>query len=761
MKKLVSYCVLCLLAGSFLTYGQQSPNQVNKDEIERKVDSLLGLMTLVEKVGQMNQYNGFWDVTGPTPDEGDAAKKYEHLRSGLVGSMLNVQGTEEVRKVQKIAVEESRLGIPLIIAFDVIHGYKTISPIPLAEAASWDLEAIRKSAGVAAQEAAASGINWTFAPMVDISRDARWGRVMEGAGEDPFLGAKIGYARVKGFQGDDLSEVNTVAACAKHFAGYGFSEAGRDYNTVDVGTSTLHNIIFPPFKAAIEADVKTFMNSFNELNGIPATGNRFLQRDVLKQAWNYQGFVVSDWGSLSEMISHGYARDGKQAAMLAANAGSDMDMESYLYVKHLEDLVKEGKVDEALIDDSVRRILRVKYELGLMDDPYRYCDPEREKTVIGSQGNQDLVLDMAKKSIVLLKNETDLLPLKKNGMKIAVIGALADDKDSPLGSWRLAADANTAVSVLEGLNSYKGNEITYAKGVDLITEEASFIMETKINTTDRSGIEEAVEAAKGKDVVLMVLGEHGFQSGEGRSRASLDLPGLQQELLEAVYKVNKNIVLLLMNGRPLTINWAAENVPTILEVWHLGTQSGNAIAQVLYGDYNPSGKLPMTFPRSVGQVPIYYNFKNTGRPTIPAPDLVFWSHYIDESNDPLYEFGYGLSYTDFEYSNLRLSESSFSGDGSITVSFTLKNTGSYAGTEVAQMYIRDLFGSVTRPVRELKGFELVSLQPGESKTVNFKIDRELISYYTANDRWEAEPGEFKVFIGGSSNATMEIGFTYE
>ncbi|WP_373071728.1 beta-glucosidase BglX [Zeaxanthinibacter enoshimensis] len=761
MKKLVSYCVLCLLAGSFFAFGQQSSNPVNKDEIERKVDSLLGMMTLAEKVGQMNQYNGFWDVTGPTPDEGDAAKKYEHLRSGLVGSMLNVQGTEEVRKVQKIAVEESRLGIPLIIAFDVIHGYKTISPIPLAEAASWDLDAIRKSAGVAAEEAAASGINWTFAPMVDISRDARWGRVMEGAGEDPFLGAKIGYARVKGFQGDDLSAVNTLAACAKHFAGYGFSEAGRDYNTVDVGTSTLHNIIFPPFKAAIEADVKTFMNSFNELNGIPATGNRFLQRDVLKQAWNYQGFVVSDWGSLSEMISHGYARDGKQAAMLAANAGSDMDMESYLYVKHLEDLVKEGKVDETLIDDSVRRILRVKYELGLMDDPYQYCDPEREKEVIGSQENQELVLDMAKKSIVLLKNESDLLPLKKNGMKIAVIGALADDKDSPLGSWRLAADANTAVSVLEGLNSYKGNEITYAKGVDLITEEASFIMETKINTTDRSGIEEAVEAAKGKDVVLMVLGEHGFQSGEGRSRASLDLPGLQQELLEAVYKVNKNIVLLLMNGRPLTINWAAENVPSILEVWHLGTQSGNAIAQVLYGDYNPSGKLPMTFPRSVGQVPIYYNYKNTGRPTIPAPDLVFWSHYIDESNDPLYEFGYGLSYTDFEYSNLRLSDSSFSGDGSITVSFTLENTGSYAGTEVAQMYIRDLFGSVTRPVRELKGFELVSLQPGESKTVNFKIDRELISYYTANEHWEAEPGDFKVFIGGSSNATMERGFTYE
>ncbi len=758
MKNLVYLWLLVVLMGADFTYAQDV--SAKSDEIGQKVDSLLGLMTLAEKVGQMNQYNGFWDVTGPTPDEGDAAKKYEHLRSGMVGSMLNVQGTEEVRKVQKIAVEETRLGIPLIIAFDVIHGYKTISPIPLAEAASWDLDAIRKSAGVAAEEAAASGINWTFAPMVDISRDARWGRVMEGAGEDPFLGAKIGYARVKGFQGDDLSAVNTVAACAKHFAGYGFSEAGRDYNTVDVGTSTLHNVIFPPFKATIEADVKTFMNAFNELNGIPATGNRFLQREVLKEDWGYEGFVVSDWGSMSEMISHGYAKDGKHAALLAANAGSDMDMESYLYVKHLQDLVEEGKVDKALIDDSVRRILRVKYELGLMDDPYRYCDPEREQEVIGSQKNQDLVLDMAKKSIVLLKNETELLPLKKSGMKIALIGPLAADKDSPLGSWRLAADANTAVSVFEGLEAYKGNEITYAKGVDLITEEASFIKETKINTSDRTGIEEAVEAAKGKDVVLMVLGGHGFQSGEGRSRASLDLPGLQQELLEEVYKVNTNIVLLLMNGRPLTINWAAENVPSILEVWHLGTQSGNAIAEVLYGDHNPSGKLPMTFPRSVGQVPIYYNYKNTGRPTIPAPDLVFWSHYIDESNDPLYEFGYGLSYTDFEYSDLRLSDDSFSGNGSITVTFNLKNTGSYAGTEVAQMYIRDLFGSVTRPVRELKGFELVTLEPGESKTVNFTVDKELISYYTANEKWEAEPGDFKVFVGGSSNATMEAGFTY-
>jgi beta-glucosidase len=756
---LMAALFLCSLQ---ILYSQSisAPQARGEAGIAKKVDSLLSLMTLAEKVGQMNQYNGFWNVTGPAPSEGDAARKYEHLRTGRVGSMLNVRGTEEVRKVQKIAVEETRLGIPLIIGFDVIHGYKTISPIPLAEAASWDMEAIRKSSGVAAAEAAASGINWTFAPMVDISWDPRWGRIMEGAGEDPFLGSKIAFARVRGFQGDDLAATNTVAACTKHFAGYGFSEGGKDYNTVDIGMGRLQNTIFPPFLATIDAGVRTFMNSFNELDGIPATGNAFLQRTILKGEWGFKGFVVSDWGSVNEMISHGYAADGRQAAMLAARAGSDMDMESYQYVNHLENLVNEGAVKEALIDDAVRRILTVKYDLGLMDDPYRYCDPVREKEVLGSKENNDLVLDMARKSIVLLKNEGNLLPLAKTGQSIGLIGALASDKDSPLGSWRLAADPNSAVSVLEGLQKYDGNTLRFEKGPALTTGDPAFILETKINTSDRSGFAEAVAAAKDKDVVIMVLGEHGFQTGEGRSRSELDLPGLQQELLEAVYAVNKNIVLVLMNGRPLTINWADEHIPAILETWHLGTQSGNAIAQVIYGDYNPSGKLPMTFPRSVGQIPVHYDHKNTGRPTIPAPDLVFWSHYIDIGNDPLYPFGHGLSYAKFQYTNLRLSADSFAGDGSIQATVTLTNNGSYEGTEVVQFYLRDLVGSRTRPVKELKGFELVTLKPGASREVSLKIDKSLLQYYSGNNIWEAEPGDFRIFVGGSSKTALESGFSF-
>ena len=761
MKKAGIIIVIVILSLLGCNNSNQSPKLYDtKDEINEKVDSLISLMTLQEKIGQMNQYNGFWNVTGPTPKEGDAAKKYDHLRTGMVGSMLNVKGVEEVRKVQKIAVEESRLGIPLIIGFDVIHGYKTISPIPLAEAASWDMEAIKKSAAVAAAESAASGINWTFAPMVDISRDARWGRVMEGAGEDPFLGSKIAYARVKGFQGDDLSAVNTVAATAKHFAGYGFSESGRDYNTVDVGTSTLYNTIFPPFKATIEADVKTFMNSFNELNGIPATGSKFLQRDILKEKWNFDGFVVSDWGSIVEMKNHGYAKDDKEAAMLAANAGSDMDMESYLYVNHLEELIAEGNVNENLIDDAVKRILKVKFELGLFEDPYKYCDVDREKRVVGSKEIHEAVLDMAKKSIVLLKNEKNLLPLKKKGQKIALIGPLAADKNSPLGSWRIAADDNTAISVLEGMQQYKGNILTHKKGADLVIGNPAFVFETEINETDTSGFQAAVNTAKNADVVVMVLGEYGFQSGEARSRTNLDLPGVQQQLLEAVYKVNKKVVLVLMNGRPLTINWADKNIPAIVEAWHLGTESGNAIAQVLYGDYNPSGKLPMTFPRNVGQVPIYYNYKNTGRPTYPGDNLVFWSHFSDEENTPLYPFGYGLSYTTFKYDNLKLSTSSFKENEKIEVSFSLTNTGDHEGKEVCQLYIRDLFGSITRPVKELKGFEMVSLKPGETKQVMFTINKEMLKFYTTNEKWETETGDFKVFIGGSSYTKLEADFEF-
>jgi beta-glucosidase len=717
--------------------------------IKKRVENLLSQMTLDEKIGQMNQYNGFWDLTGPAPKEGDAANKYDHLKKGWVGSMLNVRGVENVKKVQKIAVEESRLGIPLIIGFDVIHGYETLTPIPLAEAASWDLKAIKKSAEMAAEEAAAAGINWTFAPMVDISRDARWGRVMEGAGEDPFLGSKIASARVLGFQGNDLSKHNTIVACAKHFAGYGFSESGRDYNTVDVGTSTLYNVIFPPFQASIDSGVRTFMNSFNELNGVPATGNKYLQREILKKKWGFEGFMVSDWGSIMEMIAHGHAKDHKHAAEIAVNAGSDMDMESYAYVNHLSSLIKEGKVNISTVNDAVKRILTVKFELGLFDDPYKYLDKKREKEVIGNVKIHEASLDMAKKSIVLLKNQNQLLPLKKEGQKIALIGALAADKTSPLGSWRIAAKDKTAVSVLEGMQQYKGNTLTYVKGADLTIGSSDFINEVKLNTTNKEGFKEAINAARKADVVVMVLGENGFQSGEARSRTNLDLPGVQQDLLEAVFKVNKNIVLVLNNGRPLTINWADDNVPAIVEAWQLGTESGNAIAQVLYGDYNPSGKLPMSFPRNVGQIPIYYNYKNTGRPG-PKKE-VFWSHYQDVENTPLYPFGYGLSYTTFKYSNL---EATVTGN-EVDVSFTVTNTGFYKGKEVAQLYIRDIVASITRPVRELKGFELLELKPKESKRAEFKLTKKELGFFNNSGNFILEPGDFKIFVGGSSITDLE------
>ena len=714
------------------------------NDMDSKIEDLLGQMTLEEKIGQMNLYNGFWEITGPAPQEGDAKAKYDHFKQGLVGAVLNVKGVENVRELQKLVVEESRLGIPLLFGYDVIHGHKTLAPIPLAEAASWDMAAIEHSARIAAIEASALGINWTYAPMVDISRDARWGRVMEGAGEDPYLGSAVAAARVKGFQGDDLSAHNTIAACAKHFAGYGFAEAGRDYNTVDVGTSTLHNMVLPPFKAAVDAGVSSVMNSFNILNGIPATGDRFLQRDILKDGWGFQGFIVSDWGSNGEMIAHGFARDMEHVAALSVNAGCDMDMESYAYVNHLKAQVESGAVDEALIDDAVRRILGIKFALGLFDDPYKYCDETREKELLYHEDHQQEVLDIAKKSIVLLKNEGNVLPLAKDQKSIALIGALGNDNNSPLGGWRLGSDDSTAVSVLAGLSEYSDN-ISYAKGADVALGETTFINEVDINETDKSGFNEAVALARNSEVVLMVLGEHGFQSGEGRSRAQIDLPGVQQELLEAVYEVNKNIILILMNGRPLALPWAQEHLPAILECWQLGTQTGNAVAQVVFGDYNPSGKLPMSFPRSVGQVPLYYNHYSTGRPD--AIDLVFWSHYIDESNDPLYPFGFGLSYTEFEYSDLKIEAS---GQSPVQVSVTVTNTGELTGEEVVQLYLQDPVASTVRPVKELKGFEKISLDAGESREVSFSLTDAELGFFDGQGNFKVEPGNFNVMVGTSS-----------
>lgn len=757
--KITSITLLTLFAITTMN-AQNKPHLDKTKSTEERIDLLLKQMTLEEKVGQMNQYNGFWEVTGPAPKGGTAELKYEHLRKGWVGSMLTVRGVKNVRAVQKIAVEETRLGIPLIIGFDVIHGYKTLSPIPLAEAASWDLVAIKKSAQVAADEASASGINWTFGPNVDISRDARWGRVMEGAGEDSYLGSKIAVARITGFQGDkmeDLAKVNTIAACAKHFAAYGFAESGRDYNTVDISNSTLYNVVLPPFKAASDAGVATFMNSFNILNGVPATGNTFLQREILKGKWNFKGFVISDWASIREMIPHGFAKDGSDATLKAVTAGSDMDMESHLYVNELAKLVRDGKIKESLIDDSVRRILRIKFELGLFDDPYKYCDEQREKAVIGSKANNDAVLDMAKKSIVLLKNEGTILPLKKSGQKIALIGALANDKTSPLGSWRIASDDETAVSVLEAMQQYKNNTLTYEKGADLTIGKTTFIDELVFNTTDKSGFEAAKKIAKNADVVVMVLGEHGFQSGEGRSRTNLDLPGVQQELLEEIYKVNPNIVLVLNNGRPLALPWAAEKIPAIVEAWQLGTQSGNAIAQVLYGDYNPSGKLPISFPRNVGQCPIYYNNYSTGRP-VDAEKNVFWSHYSDVEKTPLFSFGFGLSYTRFDYKNLKINKSEFNKGEVISVSVELTNSGNYDGKEVVQLYIHDVTASLARPVKELKGFELVELKKGETKTITLTLTEKELGFFDNNGNYLVESGTFKVMVGGSSDKGLEGSF---
>ncbi|MFM6954262.1 MAG: beta-glucosidase BglX [Sphingobacteriaceae bacterium] len=724
--------------------GVFAQKQVAIDPIDGKVTALLAKMTLEEKIGQMNQYNGFYEATGPVPKEGSAKLKYDHLKSGLVGAVLNVRGVAEVRKLQEIAVKQTRLGIPLLFGSDVIHGYKTLSPIPLAEAASWDLQAIEQSARMAAEEASAVGVNWTFAPMVDITRDARWGRVMEGAGEDPYLGSLIAQARVRGFQGKSLADKTSIAACAKHFAGYGFAESGKDYNTVDVGTYTLYNTILPPFKAASDEGIATFMNSFNTLNGVPSTANKFLQRDILKNSWGFKGFVVSDWGSGLEMIDHGFAKDLKQVTELAANAGSDMDMESYAYVTYLKTLVEEGKVAINVIDDAVSRILRVKFELGLFDNPYKYCDAKREKTELYSPSHLATALDMAKKSIVLLKNNQNLLPLAKTQKNIALIGALAADKNSPLGNWRMGSDDYSATSVAEGLTA-AGISYTYAKGADVITNEASFPTELKINTTDTTGFAEAVALAKKSEVVIMVLGEHGMQSGEGRSRSKLDLPGVQQQLLEAVYRVNKNIVLVVMSGRPLVLTWANEHIPAILEAWQLGTTTGTALTQVLVGDYNPSGKLPMSFPRSVGQLPLYYNHFSTGRPG-PKTE-VFWSHYTDESNEALYPFGYGLSYTQFAYSNLN---TKLATDGSIQVSVQLSNTGKYAGVEVVQLYIRDKVASTVRPVQELKGFKKVYLKPGESSTILFTLSTSELGFYTENGAFVVEPGEFEIMVGTNS-----------
>ncbi|OQP44485.1 glycosyl hydrolase [Niastella yeongjuensis] len=709
-----------------------------KKTIDQRVDSVLKLMTLDEKVGQLNQYSSKEELTGPAGENSNIAQE---IKAGKVGSMLNVRGADRTRRMQVLAMQ-ARLKIPLIFGQDVIHGYKVTFPIPLAEVASWDLGTIEQGSRIAAIETAASGVHWTFAPMVDIARDPRWGRVMEGAGEDPYLGSLVAKARVKGFQGKGLGNLDAIMACAKHFAAYGAAIGGRDYNSVDMSERTLWEVYLPPFRAAAEAGAATFMNSFNDLNGIPATGNAYLQRNILKGKWKFPGFVVSDWGSIGEMVPHGFVKDKKDAAESAIKAGSDMDMESRSYTAHLAQLVKEGKVPVALVDDAVKRILRKKFELGLFDDPYRFSNAQRETDQVGIPQHREVAKDMARKSIVLLKNEKGVLPLSKNTKTIAVIGPLAKSEDDMLGFWSVGwPDNSDVVSQWEGIQNKVGNtaKLLYAKGCD-------------VSDTSRAGFAEAITAAQNADVVIVSVGERRDMSGEAKSRSDIHLPGVQEELLQALQATGKPVVVLINAGRPLVFNWTADNMPAILYTWWLGSEAGNAIADVLFGDYNPAGKLPMTFPRTEGQIPIYYNYYNTGR---PAPDddnpARYRSGYIDLQKSPRFAFGYGLSYTTFTYSDLQLNKTAMNASDSIVVSFKLTNSGKVAGEEVVQLYLRDEVATLVRPVKELKDFTKLLLQPGETKTVRFVIKKDKLSFYNNQLQWMAEPGAFDLMIGSSSS----------
>lgn len=743
---------LPVLAGSGTSSQERGAlPRVPAGSIERAVDSLLARMTLEEKIGQLQQYTGSW--ADSLKESTVPADFPDLIRRGSVGSLLNVFGSRITRELQRIAVEESRMKIPILYGFDVIHGFRTTFPIPLAEASSWDAEAVERSARIAAIEASAAGIHWTFAPMVDIARDPRWGRIAEGSGEDPYLGSVMAAARVRGFQGADFRSDGSLLACPKHFAAYGAAEGGRDYNTVDISERTLRDVYLPPFKAAVDAGAATIMASFNEIGGVPSTGNARLLGDILRKEWNFQGFVVSDWNSVLELHVHGIAASHAEAARLALASGTDMDMCSGLYRDNLAALVKSGALPEAVVDSAARRILRAKFLLGLFDGPYRYCSPEREKRELLKPEHIAATRDMARKSIVLLKNAQGFLPLKKAAGTIAVIGPLADDRETPLGPWDGPGEARNVVTVLAGVKSALGSssKVLFAKGC-------------AVRDSDGSGIPTAVATARKADLVLLVVGESADMSGEAQSRSSLGLPGVQEDLVHAVQAAGKPVVMMVMSGRPLAIPWEAEHVEAILACWFLGLQSGNAIADVLFGEYNPSGKLPVTVPRSVGQIPVYYDHKNTGRPGVEGQP--FNSRYLDLPTTPLYPFGYGLSYTTFSYSDLSIGGS---GTGmrdtvrlrmldTLTASIVVKNTGSRAGEEVVQLYVRDEYGSVTRPVKELKAFHKISLQPGESRTVFFALPVRDLAFTGRDMQTRVEPGSFKLFIGPDSQSGMEATF---
>lgn len=722
--------------------------------IERRVDSVLQLMTLEEKVGQMAQYSCNWDITGPIMT--DDFEPY--LKKGLVGSIFNAYTVDGVRKLQEMALAESRLKIPVLFGYDVIHGFRTIFPMPLAEAGSWDLERMQKSAAIAAAEASSEGIHWTFAPMVDIARDARWGRVMEGAGEDPYLGSLIAKARVEGFQGgsnwQSLGELNTVLACCKHFAAYGAAEAGRDYNTAELSENTLMNYYMPPYLAAKEAGVATYMAAFNEINGVPCTGNKWLMTDLLRKQWGFDGFVVTDYTGINELVAHGVAKDEKAAGALAANAGIDMDMTGAIFSKYLQQSVEEGKVSEETINLAVCRILEMKFILGLFDDPYRYLNNEREKNTIMRPEYLQEARESAARSIVLLKNDNRFFPISKDkNITVALIGPMAKDKINQNGEWAGKGNREQSVSLFEGLTEkYAGTNVKfiYAEGCDL--------------TTDGQGrFAEALAAARRADIVLAAMGEDFNWSGEAACRTDLRLPGAQQALLKELKKTGKPLGVVLVNGRPLDLSWEDANVDAILEAWYLGTMAGHGMADVISGDYNPSARLTISFPRNVGQLPIYYNQKNTGRPVpAEAPNTDYKSNYLDVPNSPLYPFGYGLSYTTFEVNNLKLDKNDFAKGGQIVVTAEVTNTGDVDGESVVQLYVRDLVGSVTRPVKELKGFAKVALKAGEKKQVSFTIDEELIAFYGIDMKKKAEAGDFNLWVGlNAADETNAASFSYK
>lgn len=738
LKSILAAGILCLLARPALARDKLPERNRKADSL--KIESLLSQMSPEEKSGQLSLFASGWDVTGPMMDP----NYKQYIRDGKAGAVLNANTVDFIRSLQKIAVEESRLKIPLFFGYDVIHGHRTIFPIPLGQAASWDIAAIEHAEQIAASEATAQGINWVFAPMVDIARDPRWGRVSEGAGEDTWLGCRIAQARVKGFQGQGPDDGRHVLACVKHYAAYGAPLAGRDYNVVDMSPLSLYEYYLPPYKACVDAGVASVMTSFNEINGTPSTSNRWLLTELLRKEWGFKGFIVTDYTAVNELVNHGVAADNKAAAELALNAGVDMDMVGSTFLDYLPSLQKENKVKQAEIDMAVRRILKAKMDLGLFEDPYRFCNKQREKTELMTRENLDFARKMVAESCVLLKNDRNTLPVPAGVKTLAVIGPLADAKKEMLGNWTAAGEWEESVSLLEGIkNHFNGSvKVLYEKGCN-------------IDDSELSGIEAAVKLAVQADFVILALGESGEMTGEAASRSDIDLPGVQNQLADAVIRAGKPTAVVLFNGRPLCISHLDKIASAILETWFGGTQAGNGIADILSGDVNPSGKITMSFPRNTGQIPVFYNCKNTGRPTRPKePDEKYVSRYLDCPNTPLYPFGFGLSYTSFSYSGIRATVNG----STITVSASVKNTGNRDGEEIVQLYIQDMVGSVTRPLKELKGFKKLFIRKGETENVEFTLTADDLSFYHPDLKKYWEAGEFNVFVGGSSADVISASF---